>query len=66
MKTADMTIEVERGAFQDSVRDAIAIAGEYGGFVVSTSIDDARRRSGSVTIRVPAGDFEEALADLEA
>ncbi|MDQ3962873.1 MAG: DUF4349 domain-containing protein [Actinomycetota bacterium] len=65
IKTADMSLEVERGAFQDSVRDAIAVAGTYGGFVLSTSVDDERRKSGSVTIRVPAEDFEAALADLE-
>lgn len=65
IKTADMALEVERGNFQDSVRDAIAIAGRYGGFVLSTSIDDERGRSGSVTIRVPADSFEDALGDLE-
>lgn len=65
IKTADMSLEVERGSFQDSVRNAIAVAGEYGGFVLSTSIDDSGGRTGSVTIRVPAGDFEAALADLE-
>ena len=65
IKTADMSLEVERGEFQDSLQDAIATAGRFGGFVLSTSIDDGRGRSGYVTLRVPAESFEDALAELE-
>lgn len=66
IKTADMSVEVERGDFQDSLQDAIAVAGRYGGFVLTTSVDDAKRRSGSITLRIPAERFEDAMTELEA
>lgn len=65
IKTADMSVEIERGDFQDALQDAIAVAGQHGGFILTTSVDDAKRRSGSVTLRVPAENFEDALTALE-
>jgi hypothetical protein len=40
------------------------IAGAYGGFVESSSSQGVKHRSGSLTIRVPAASFEDALHDL--
>jgi hypothetical protein len=66
IKTATLTIEVDEGSFQDSVRDGIAAAERYGGFVLTTRVEDEEEGRGSITLRVPAARFGTALADLEA
>jgi hypothetical protein len=65
IKTADVEVEVKRGDFQDALNQSIGLAGRYGGFVVSTTIDGEDHRSGSVVLRIPANDFERVLASLE-
>ena len=65
IKTADIRLEVDRDGLQDAVRDGIAAAGRFGGFVLSTSMEDARSGSATVIVRVPAESFERALAELE-
>jgi hypothetical protein len=66
IKTATLTIEVDEGTFQDSVRDGIAAAERYGGFVLTTRVEDEEEGRGSITLRVPAARFGAALADLES
>jgi hypothetical protein len=65
IKTATLELEVEDGSFQDAVRDGIAAAERYGGFVLTTSVEDEDKGRGSITLRVPAARFGAALADLE-
>jgi hypothetical protein len=64
IKTAQVRVEVERGGFHDALREATAVAGTYGGFVVSSSVEGEEARRGSLVIRVPAERFEMALADI--
>jgi uncharacterized protein DUF4349 len=64
IKTATVRVEVKRGGFQDALREAMAVAGTYGGFVVSSSVEGEKARRGSLVIRVPAERFELALADI--
>jgi hypothetical protein len=65
VKTADVELEVEDGRLGRTLREGRLIAETAGGFVLSTSVDGAERRSGSFTIRVQAPEFEAALSALE-
>lgn len=65
IKTATVDLEVARDGLQEATRDSISIAGRFGGFVLSTSTQEDRHSSASVTLRVPADSFERALAELE-
>ena len=65
IKTADVEVEVSGGDFQDALNQSISLAGRHGGFIVSTTVDDAKKRSGTVVLRVPAEEFERVLASLE-
>jgi hypothetical protein len=64
IKTATLEIEVEDGAFQTNFGRAQDVADKYGGFITSSSTSGEEARSGELTIRVPARDFEAALHDL--
>jgi len=66
VKTADLSIETRRDGFDDAFDRASVVAGIYGGFVESSSTQGVKHRSGRLTIRVPAGSFEDALHDLRA
>jgi hypothetical protein len=66
IKTAALDIKVPHDEFQASIRDAVGIAGTYGGFVVASDTTSGRFRSGSVSIRVPGTRFEQALARMSA
>lgn len=65
IKTAGIGIEVERDSFRDSVQDAIDIAERHGGFVLASDIAGEKTRSGSLTLRVPAEQFEATLGELK-
>jgi Domain of unknown function (DUF4349) len=65
IKTGTVTVEVDHDAFTESVQDVVSVAGRYGGFVLSTSLDQKDNRSGTLVIRVPAPNFERALADIK-
>jgi hypothetical protein len=65
IKDGQVSLEVDRDGLQDATRDAISIAGRFGGFVLSTSSQDSRHSSSTVVVRVPAQRFEAALAALE-
>lgn len=65
IKTADVTIEVPVDSVDDAVRDGIAAAGRYGGFVLSTTMEGSKRGSARVVVRVPAEHFEQAMTELE-
>jgi hypothetical protein len=65
IKDGQVSLEVDRDGLQDATRDAISIAGRFGGFVLSTSSQDSSHSSSTVVVRVPAQRFEAALAALE-
>jgi Domain of unknown function (DUF4349) len=65
IKTADVELEVDRDGLEQAVRDGIATAGRFGGFVLSTSMQEESRGSATVVLRIPADNFERALAELE-
>ena len=64
IKTAEVDVVVGRGMFDDAFGDATLIAGRYGGFVTSSTETGSRAKRGSLTLRVPAERFEQALADV--
>ena len=63
IRTAELSIVIPRDAFDDRFGDAVDVAEEQGGFVADSS---SRERSGSLTVRVPAPNFDEALRALRA
>lgn len=64
IKTAQVSVTVRPGTFQDRFQQATVIAGSHGGFVASSGTAEGKFRSGSLVIRVPARDFETALGEL--
>lgn len=66
IKTAEVTLEVGDGGFQDAFSDAQQVARRYSGFVTASATSGQESRSGQVTLRVPAAQFEAALEDLHA
>jgi hypothetical protein len=64
VKTADLSIVVPRGHFASAFDRAAAIAAPLGGFVSSSSDTGLEARYGGLTIRVPAEQFDAALAQL--
>jgi hypothetical protein len=65
IKTADIEVEVGKEDVDDAVQDAIALAERHGGFVLSTTLDQDKKASATVAIRVPSEEFESALGDLK-
>ena len=65
IKTADIKVEVGKDSVDDAVQDAIALAEQHGGFVLSTTVDQDNRSSATVAIRVPSQEFEVALGNLK-
>jgi hypothetical protein len=64
IKTADLSVEVDRDGLGDALDDATSVAARYGGFVVSSTTAGEAGRTGSLTLRVPSDRFEEALEGL--
>lgn len=65
IKTADIRLEARHGDFTQAIQEIESAAPRYGGFVFSTSLDDASTKSGRIVLRVPAEDFESALRDVK-
>ncbi len=66
VKTADLSLVVQRGHFVDAFNKATAVAAPLGGFVSSSSSVGVTTHSGSLTIRVPSENFDQALAGLRS
>lgn len=66
IRSADLGIIVSRDGFQDAYAAATAVATRFGGFITSSSVSGIDRRSGYVTMRIPAANYDAALADLRA
>lgn len=64
IKSTDMTIEVDKGGFDDAFGRADLIVGKYGGFVVSSSTWGEKSMSGTMLIRVPSKNFALAKDEL--
>lgn len=65
IKTAQVSIEVPRGDFGESLQRAIQAAQSAGGYVLTSEVGGRRSRAGSITIRVPSERFEATLGDLK-
>ena len=61
IRTASIAVVIPRDAFDERFGEAVGIAEEHGGFVADSR---SRRRSGSLTVRVPAENFDETLRAL--
>lgn len=64
IKDASIDLEVGSGAFGEAVDRATSIASRYGGYVLSSTVRGDEAKRGSITLRVPADRFEEAIRDL--
>lgn len=64
IKTAEVRLEVEQDRLEDAVGEVEALAGRYGGFIVSTSVGDEGAARATLVLRIPAERFEQALADV--
>ncbi len=65
IKDATISLDVKKGSFDARFQQATQIAGRHGGFVSTSETSEARRRSGTIVIRVPADQFEAALGELK-
>lgn len=63
IRTASIAVVIPRDAFDERFGEAVDIAEEHGGFVADSR---SRERSGSLTLRVPAENFDETLRALRA
>lgn len=65
IKTADVELKVPHSAFQTKIIKAEEIAGKHGGYILASNVNESTKYlSGSVSIRVPVGDFEAALGEM--
>ncbi len=64
VKTAALSVRVPKGSFDDRFGKATEIAGSNGGYVATSSVEDGKTDSGTITVRVPADHFEAALNEL--
>lgn len=58
IRTAEITLVVPPGSFDERFAEAVGVAENLGGFVADSR---TRKRSGSLTLRVPADAFNESL-----
>jgi Domain of unknown function (DUF4349) len=63
IRTAELAIVIPRDAFDERFGEAVDVAEGQGGFVADSR---SRNRSGSLTVRVPAANFDETLHALRA
>lgn len=68
IKRADIELKIAEDSFQQRFARASSIAEQMGGFVTDSSTGRTKGRiaSGTVTIRIPADKFQEALARLRS
>ena len=66
VRTAELRIEVEKGAFGRQLRAASALARTLGGFVQSSSTSSFEEgdASGEITLRVPVDRYDDAMEQL--
>jgi hypothetical protein len=64
IKTGRLSIRVDVKAFTDLVPKASTIAGDHGGYVVSSGTAGTKHHSATVVIRVPAAQFDKTMNAL--
>jgi hypothetical protein len=65
VKTAELSVEVKKGTFGSAYDQASRVAATYGGFVESSSTAQGdKSRSGTLLIRVPNANFDQAMSAL--
>lgn len=65
IKTGYLKLTVSEDGFSEATQDAVALAGRFSGFVLSTSIEGKDSRSGTLVIRVPSDRFEELVNEVK-
>jgi hypothetical protein len=65
IKTGHLRLTVAEDGFSEATQEAVALAGRYSGFVLSTSIEGNDSRSGTLVIRIPAERFEQFVNDIK-
>ena len=65
IKTGYLKLTVPEDGFTEATQDAVALAGRFSGFVLSTSIEGQDSRSGTLVIRVPSDRFEEFVNEVK-
>ncbi|HET7928302.1 MAG TPA: DUF4349 domain-containing protein [Actinomycetota bacterium] len=63
IRTAELSVVIARDAFDKRFGEAVDVAEDQGGFVADSR---SRNRSGSLTVRVPAANFDETFHALRA
>jgi hypothetical protein len=63
IRTGEIAVVIPRDAFDERFGEAVDVAEEHGGFIADSR---SRERSGSLTLRVPAENFDETLRELRA
>jgi hypothetical protein len=63
IRTARVSVVIPRDSFEDRFAQAADVASTNGGFVASST---TQKRSGTIAMRIPAANFEEALRGLRA
>ncbi len=64
VKTASISLSLKKGSFAAQFQQASLIAASHGGFVADSETETGKLRSGTLVLRIPADQFETALADL--
>ena len=65
IKTGYLKLTVPEDGFSEATQDAVALAGRFSGFVLSTSIEGQDSRTGTLVIRVPSDRFEEFVNEVK-
>jgi hypothetical protein len=65
VKTARVDVQVKKGGFEAAFDTARMVASKYGGYVESSSTSGTDVRTGTLTIRVPAASFDQAMNELD-